>query len=154
MKLHYYPDTDSLYIDLSEAVSADSREIADGVVLDFDDGGRLVGINTDQASKVVDLSRLDAEELPVGDLSPTGVDLHEMKKGLIDSDPSVMMGKPVVAGTRITAELILEKLGAGETMEQILEAYPSLTRDSIQAATAFAARVLQAEWAAQREESR
>ena len=90
----------------------------------------------------------------MGDLSPTGVDLHEMKKRLIDSDPSVMMGKPVVAGTRITAELILEKLGAGETMEQILEAYPSLTRDSIQAATAFAARVPQAEWAAQREESR
>ena len=153
MKLHYYLETDSLYIDLSEAVSADSREIADGVVLDFDDAGRLVGIDIDHASKVVDLSRLEAEELPVGDLSPSGVGLHEMKKGLIHSDPSVMMGKPVVAGTRITAELVLERLGDGQTIEQILDAYPSLTRDSIQAVTAFAARILQAEWASQREES-
>ena len=152
MKLHYYPDTDSLYIDLSEAVSADSREIADGVVLDFDDDGRLVGIDIDRASKVVDLSRLETEELPVSDLSLAGIRLHEMNKGPIHSDPSIMMGKPVVVGTRITAELILEKLGAGHTIEQILDAYPSLTKDSILAATAFAARVLQAEWAAQREQ--
>jgi uncharacterized protein (DUF433 family) len=45
-----------------------------------------------------------------------------------------MMGKPVVAGTRITVELILEKLAAGETMEQLLEAHPRLTREGIQAA--------------------
>ncbi len=48
------------------------------------------------------------------------------------------MGKPVVAGTRITVELILEKLAAGETVEQILEAHPQLTRQAIQAALAFA----------------
>ena len=57
-----------------------------------------------------------------------------MDTKLIQSDPDVMMGKPVVAGTRITVELILEKLSAGETIEQILEAHPRLTRESILAA--------------------
>ncbi len=65
MKFKYYPDTDSLYIDLAERPSADSREIAPGVVLDFDAEGRLVGIDVDHASQVVDLSRLHAEALPV-----------------------------------------------------------------------------------------
>lgn len=66
-------------------------------------------------------------------------------KGLIESRPDVMMGKPVVAGTRITVEQILEKLGAGETVEQLLEAHPRLTRESIQAALAFAAEALRAD---------
>jgi len=57
-----------------------------------------------------------------------------MTKNLIDSDPSIMMGKPVIAGTRITVELILEKLAAGETIEQLLEEHPRLTRKEIQAA--------------------
>ena len=61
---------------------------------------------------------------------------------LIHSDPAVMMGKPVIAGTRITVELILEKLAAGETIEQILESYPRLTRESILAALAYAAQNL------------
>lgn len=61
------------------------------------------------------------------------------------SDPNVMMGKPVVAGTRITVELILEKLAAGETIEQILEAHPRLTREAIRAALAFAKEVLRAD---------
>lgn len=68
-----------------------------------------------------------------------------MYKGLIKSDPEIMMGKPVIAGTRITVELILEKLAAGETIEQILEAHPRLTREGIQAALAFAAEVLRAD---------
>jgi uncharacterized protein YuzE len=71
MKFHYYPDTDSLYIVLSEKVSADSREVAPGVVLDFDTNGRLVGIDIDRASQIVDLSRLEAESLPMGSLSLT-----------------------------------------------------------------------------------
>ncbi len=62
-----------------------------------------------------------------------------MQKKLIVSDPKVMMGKPVIAGTRITVEVILEKLSAGETVEQILEAHPRLTREGIRAALAFAA---------------
>ncbi len=68
-----------------------------------------------------------------------------MAEKLIVSDPAVMMGKPVVAGTRITVELIIEKLAAGETVEQILEAHPRLTRQTIQAALAFAAEVLRAD---------
>ncbi len=68
-----------------------------------------------------------------------------MQKKLIVSDPKVMMGKPVIAGTRITVEIILEKLSAGETVEQILEAHPRLTRESIRAALAFAAQALRAD---------
>ena len=64
---------------------------------------------------------------------------------LIVSDPAVMMGKPVVAGTRITVELILEKLAAGETVGQILHAHPRLTEESIRAALAFAAEALRAD---------
>ncbi len=64
---------------------------------------------------------------------------------LIQSDPAVMMGKPVVAGTRITVEHILEKLAAGETIEQLLQAHPRLSREGIQAALAFAARSLKAD---------
>lgn len=63
----------------------------------------------------------------------------KISKQFINSDPNVMMGKPVIAGTRITVELILEKLAAGETVEQILEAHPRLTLEAIQAALAFAA---------------
>lgn len=68
-----------------------------------------------------------------------------MQKELIISDPAVMMGKPVIVGTRITVELILEKLASGETVEQILEAHPRLTREAIQAALAFAAEALRAD---------
>jgi uncharacterized protein (DUF433 family) len=68
-----------------------------------------------------------------------------MSRELIQSDPSIMMGKPVIAGTRITVELILEKLAAGETIEQLLEAHPRLTREAIQAALAFAAEALRAD---------
>lgn len=68
-----------------------------------------------------------------------------MQKPLIISDPNVMMGKPVVAGTRITVELILEKLSAGETAEQILDAHPCLTPEAIRAALAFASQALRAD---------
>ena len=60
-----------------------------------------------------------------------------MDTKLIQSDPSIMMGKPVIAGTRITVELILEKLAAGETVEQLLKAHPRLTKEGIQAALSF-----------------
>lgn len=63
----------------------------------------------------------------------------------IVSNPSVMMGKPVIIGTRITVELILEKLAAGETVDDLLEAHPRLTREAIQAALAFAAEALRAD---------
>lgn len=56
-----------------------------------------------------------------------------------------MMGKPVIEGTRITVEQVLEKLAAGESMEQILEAYPQLTREGILAAIEFGAKALRAD---------
>ncbi|MCE2396008.1 DUF433 domain-containing protein [Candidatus Poribacteria bacterium] len=68
-----------------------------------------------------------------------------MDTKLIQSHPSIMMGKPVVAGTRITVELILEKLAAGETVEQLLEAHPRLTKKGIQAAFSFATEALRAD---------
>jgi uncharacterized protein YuzE len=71
VRIVYHPDTDSLYIDLSDTQSADSREVAPGVVLDFDAQGRLVGIDIQRASQSVDLSRLEAEALPVGSISVT-----------------------------------------------------------------------------------
>ena len=67
-----------------------------------------------------------------------------MKERLIISDPNVLIGKPVIAGTRITVELILEKLASGETIEQILDAHPRLSQETIQAALAFAAEALRA----------
>lgn len=63
----------------------------------------------------------------------------------IVSDPAVMMGKPVVAGTRLTVEIILERLAAGETVEQLLEAHPRLTEDGVRAALKFAADALRAD---------
>ena len=66
-------------------------------------------------------------------------------RNLVLSDPSIMMGKPVVAGTRITVELILEKLAAGEIAEQLVEAHPRLTKDGIQAAHGFATEALRAD---------
>lgn len=64
MKLNYFPATDSLYIDLSEQTSVESREISDGVVLDFDAQGNLVGIDIDNASTKVELKKLTLSKLP------------------------------------------------------------------------------------------
>jgi uncharacterized protein YuzE len=69
VKVHYYSETDSLYIDLANRPGAESQEVADGVVLDFDAEGRLVGIDIDHASQVVDLKSIEAEELPLGRLA-------------------------------------------------------------------------------------
>ena len=63
----------------------------------------------------------------------------------IVSDPSLMMGKPVVAGTRITVDLILDKLGSGESIEAVLESHPRLTREGLLAAMRFAAQALRSE---------
>lgn len=68
-----------------------------------------------------------------------------MQEAIIISDPKVMMGKPVVRGTRISVELILEKLAAGESEDQILKGHPRLTVRDIRAAIAFAAEALRAD---------
>ena len=64
MKLNYYPETDSLYIDLSEKPSAESREVSEGIILDYDAQGNLVGIDIDNASRKVDLKKLTLNKLP------------------------------------------------------------------------------------------
>jgi len=68
-----------------------------------------------------------------------------MGRERIQSDPSIMMGKPVIRGTRITVELILEKLAAGETTQSILAAHPRLTEEDVRAALSFASEALRAD---------
>ena len=63
----------------------------------------------------------------------------------IEVNPRVMMGKPVIKGTRVTVELILESLSAGESVDNLLESYPRLTKEAISAALAFAAEALKGE---------
>jgi uncharacterized protein YuzE len=65
MKLHYYPETDSLYIELSDRPGAETREVAPGLVVDLDEDGQVVGFDIDGASRHVDLSSLETESLPV-----------------------------------------------------------------------------------------
>lgn len=72
MKFHYYAETDSLYINLSERTSVDSQEIAPGVVVDFDADGRVVGIDIDHASEVTNLARVEVEDLPLNTMVMTG----------------------------------------------------------------------------------
>jgi uncharacterized protein (DUF433 family) len=86
------------------------------------------------------LKRRAVRQLPA--LVYDGVGISERAAPLIESNPSVMMGKPVVAGTRITVESILERLAAGETKEQLLAVHLRLTSKAIDAAPAFAAQVL------------
>jgi uncharacterized protein YuzE len=64
MKLNYYPQTDSLYIDLIDAPSTESEEVRPGIVLDFNAQGQLVGIDVQNASKHTDLTQLDIDNLP------------------------------------------------------------------------------------------
>ena len=64
MKIQYYADTDSLYIDLSQKVSSDSQEISEGIVLDYDEEGNIVGIDIDQASNKLDISELIVSKFP------------------------------------------------------------------------------------------
>jgi uncharacterized protein YuzE len=64
MKLDYYPETDSLYIDLVDRVSVESKEVSEGVVLDYDAEGNLVGIDIDNASRKLDLRQLTLSKLP------------------------------------------------------------------------------------------
>ena len=80
MKLHYYPETDTLYIDLNAKPSADSREITEGLVVDFDAEGKVVGIDIQHASQIMDLGIVETESLPAGRtrrLLPSGLRCRE-----------------------------------------------------------------------------
>ncbi len=65
MQLDYYPETDSLYIDFSSRPSVESQEVSEGVVLDYDAEGTLVGIDTDNASRKLDLRELVTSQIPL-----------------------------------------------------------------------------------------
>lgn len=65
MKLHYYAETDSLYIELNTRPGAEAREVADGVVVDLDADGNIVGIDIDHASKKLDLTSIETSALPL-----------------------------------------------------------------------------------------
>jgi len=64
MKLHYYPETDSLYIELKDSPGAEAREIVEGLVVDFDSQGDVVGLDIDHASRKLDLSKVETIALP------------------------------------------------------------------------------------------
>ncbi len=68
-----------------------------------------------------------------------------MNNEAVSSKPEIMYGKPVLAGTRIPVDLILEKLASGETYEQIIEAHPRLTEEAIRGALKYAAEVLRSD---------
>ena len=65
MKMNYYPETDSMYIDLSSKESVESREISSGVVIDYDSEGNITGIDIDNASRKLDLEELVLNSLPM-----------------------------------------------------------------------------------------
>ena len=79
MELNYYPETNSLYIDLSERPSVGSREISEGIFLDYDTDGRLVGIDLDNASNKVEMEKLILSKLPAK-VETVG---HRRRKGLL-----------------------------------------------------------------------
>ncbi|MDY6987752.1 MAG: DUF2283 domain-containing protein [Thermodesulfobacteriota bacterium] len=68
MNFQYYSETDMLYIELARGVSTESEEVAPGIVLDFDENERVVGIEIEDASSFIDLSRLEVSALPIADL--------------------------------------------------------------------------------------
>ncbi len=65
MKLHYYPETDSLYIELQPGPGVEAREVSSGVVVDLDAAGHVVGLDIDHASKHLDLSTIETVGLPL-----------------------------------------------------------------------------------------
>ena len=70
MKIEYFPETDSLYSELADRPGADTREIEEGIVLDIDKNGKAVGLDIDQASKHLDLSKLDVDKMPFNTAEP------------------------------------------------------------------------------------
>ncbi len=70
MKFQYYPETNSLYIDFSSKPSAESSEVAEGVVIDYDEDGNITGIDIDNASRKVDLENFSFSKIPVTPKTP------------------------------------------------------------------------------------
>ena len=68
MVFQYFPDTDMLYIELVKAVAVESEEVAPNIVLDFDENNRVIGVEIEDASRLVDVSRLEVSALPLSNL--------------------------------------------------------------------------------------
>ena len=92
MKVSYYPDTDSLYIDLSEKPSAESREISEGVILDYDSEGNLVGIDIDNAGKKVNLKELTLSREPA-EIRTVAAQLSALVEGLMCQSGILPIGR-------------------------------------------------------------
>jgi uncharacterized protein (DUF433 family) len=120
---------------LNERYVMDEEGTRVGVILDMDVYQKML----DDLEELESVRAYDAAKASADEAIP-----FEQHRFIV-SDPKVMMGKPVVAGTRIAVELILEKLAAGETVEQSMEAHPRLNREAIQAACGFAAEALRAD---------
>ncbi|KAA0229584.1 DUF2283 domain-containing protein [bacterium] len=69
MIFQYHPDTDMLYLKLADKISVESEEVAPGIVLDYDDQNQVIGIEIEDASRLVDLSRLEVSALPLANLT-------------------------------------------------------------------------------------
>lgn len=69
MIFQYHPDTDMLYLKLADKISIESEEVAPGIVLDYDDQDQVIGIEIEDASRLVDLSRLEVSALPLANLT-------------------------------------------------------------------------------------
>jgi uncharacterized protein YuzE len=72
MVFEYFPDSDMLYIKLADGTSTESEEIAPGIVLDFDERNRAIGVEIEDASKVMDLSKLELKAFPLANLIISG----------------------------------------------------------------------------------
>lgn len=68
MKFEYFAETDTLYIDIKDTSSVESREISKGIVIDYDESGQVTGIEIDNAKKVANLSKIETKSLPLQDL--------------------------------------------------------------------------------------
>jgi len=99
----------------------------------------------ERLDRLVDKNREQLEAVCRARGVDVGFKEDTMPTQLVESNPSIMMGKPVIAGTRITVELILEKLAAGESPEQMIAAHPRLTREAVSAALDFAVKALRAD---------
>jgi uncharacterized protein (DUF433 family)/uncharacterized protein YuzE len=171
MIFRYFADTDMLVIELMPGISTESQEVAPGVVIDFDAHDRAIGIEIEDASVIMDLSELRVLALPLAHLVVAdrashrgGVQyaqadvpvLAEQRETYhvtasrsveddlqrITSDPKVMLGKPVIKGTRLTVEHILNLLASGVTPDEIVAEYDGLSEQDIRACLRFAAQSL------------
>ncbi len=171
MIFRYFADTDMLVIELMPGISTESQEVAPGVVIDFDAHDRAIGIEIEDASAIMDLSELRVMALPLANLvvadrasrrggaryaqsdvpglaeqretyRVTGGRSADDDLQRITSDPKVMLGKPVIKGTRLTVEHILNLLASGVTPEEIVAENAGLSEQDIRACLRFAAQSL------------